>query len=95
VDWAGLDRVGLVDREEGSGAIKAESATARFILRGGSLSMGNVTLEAGYAAARKTLLHCADLMEGMGRWKSRTFSQILHIMSDDLTEFNGLDHDDG
>lgn len=95
VDWGSLDTVGLVDREEGSGTVKTESATARFILHGGSLAMGNVTLEAGYAAARKTLLHCADLMEGMGRWKSRTFSQILHIMSDDLTEFNGPDHDDG
>jgi hypothetical protein len=95
VDWAIVDKVGLVDREEYLNTTNTDSATARFILRGGILSMGNVTLEAGYAAARKTLLHCADLMEGMGRWKSRTFSQILHIMSDDLTEFTGPDHDDG
>jgi hypothetical protein len=30
----------------------------------------------------------------MGRWKSRTFSQILHIMSDDLTEMEGPDSDE-
>jgi hypothetical protein len=34
-------------------------------------------------------------MEGMGRWKSRTFSQILHIMSDDLTDYDGRNDDDG
>ena len=95
VDWTDIDKLGLASPERSSSASGTDSATARFIQSGGSLSMGNVTLEGGYASARKTLLHCADLMEGMGRWKSRTFSQILHIMSDDLTEFNGHDHDDG
>lgn len=92
VDWTAIEDLGLSytpqHHDTGSGA-------ARFINGGGAVSMGNATLEGGYAAARKTLLHCADLMEGMGRWKSRTFSQILHIMGDDLTEFNGPDHDDG
>jgi hypothetical protein len=92
VDWTAIEDLGLsyTPQHHDTG-----SAAARFINSGGAVSMGNATLEGGYAAARKTLLHCADLMEGMGRWKSRTFSQILHIMSDDLTEFNGADHDDG
>ncbi|KAF2627827.1 hypothetical protein BU25DRAFT_439792 [Macroventuria anomochaeta] len=95
VDWTNVHDLGMTSAKQSSSATDLDSAAARFIQSGGSISMGNVTLEGGYAAARKTLLHCADLMEGMGRWKSRTFSQILHIMSDDLTEFNGLDHDDG
>jgi hypothetical protein len=94
VNWETIGEVGLANPEQVFGVTATESPTAQFIRNGGPLSMGNVTLEGGYAAARKTLLHCADLMEGMGRWKSRTFSQILHIMSDDLTEFNGHDHDD-
>lgn len=95
VDWPALGNLGLTSPERSFRARGKDSPAARFIQSGGSLSMANVTLEGGYAAARKTLLHCADLMEGMGRWRSTTFSQILHIMSDDLTEFNGPDHDDG
>lgn len=95
VDWDTIGEVGLSHPEQTSGATVIKSPAARFIESGGPVSLGNVTLEGGYAAARKTLLHCADLMEGMGRWKSRTLSQILHIMSDDLTEFNGHDQDDG
>ena len=56
--------------------------------------MTGIVLEGGYLAARRTLLHCSDLMEGMGRWKSRTFSQILHIMSDDLTDYEGHSNDE-
>ncbi|KAH6638121.1 hypothetical protein C7974DRAFT_154710 [Boeremia exigua] len=92
VDWTTVGDLGLSSTEQSA---SVNAAAVRFIRKGGPICMSNVTLEAGYAAARKTLLHCADLMEGMGRWKSRTFSQILHIMSDDLTEINGLDHDDG
>ena len=92
VDWTTVGDLGLAGPKQSP---RSSSAAARFICSGGPVSMGNVTLEGGYAAARKTLLHCAHLMEGMGRWKSRTFSQILHIMSDDLTEFNGPDHNDG
>ncbi|KAF9699779.1 hypothetical protein EKO04_002542 [Ascochyta lentis] len=95
VEWTAIGGLGLTDPGQPSHVSDKGSAAAQFIESGGSLSMGNVTLEGGYAAARKFLLHCADLMEGMGRWKSRTFSQILHIMSDDLTEFDGPDHDDG
>ncbi|KAJ8111616.1 hypothetical protein OPT61_g5833 [Boeremia exigua] len=92
VDWTAIEDLGLAGSMQSCGT---GSAAAQFIQSGGPIRMSNIPLEGGYAAARKTLLHCADLMEGMGRWKSRTFSQILHIMSDDLTEFNGLDHDDG
>jgi hypothetical protein len=95
VDWTIIGDLGLANPVSTHTGVGKRSAAAHFIHTGGPLSMANMPLEGGYAAARKTLLHCADLMEGMGRWKSRTFSQILHIMSDDLTEFNGPDHDDG
>ena len=95
IDWIAIGELGLANSQQPYTECDMGSAIARFIQSGGAISMTNTALEGGYAAARKTLLHCADLMEGMGRWKSRTFSQILHIMSDDLTELNGPDHDDG
>jgi hypothetical protein len=94
VDWAATGQLGLTSSQQPPIVGRTDLASTRFIKTGGSLNMATVAIEGGYAAARKTLLHSADLMEGMGRWKSRTFSQILHIMSDDLTEFNGPDHDD-
>lgn len=70
----------------------ATASILTFINHGGGFSISGIALEGGYLAARRTLLHCADLMEGMGRWKSRTFSHILHIMSDDLTDYDdGID----
>ncbi|CAE7001453.1 C2H2 type zinc finger domain containing protein [Pyrenophora teres f. teres] len=93
VDWMSIGRLGFIDTPQSPIPFGDASLVVKFIRHGGPFSITGVTLDGGYLAARRTLLHCADLMEGMGRWKSRTFSQILHIMSDDLTDYNG--HDDG
>ncbi|KAH9874021.1 hypothetical protein IAQ61_004649 [Plenodomus lingam] len=93
VDWISVGQQGFTSHAAPTSPIyssaacssPATAAVLTFINRGGNFSITGIALEAGYLAARRTLLHCADLMEGMGRWKSRTFSQILHIMSDDLT----------
>ena len=96
VDWISIGQLGFIDTPSSPTSLPYPTPTAdvvKFIRHSGGFSITGIALEGGYLAARRTLLHCADLMEGMGRWKSRTFSQILHIMSDDLTDYEG--HDDG
>ncbi|KAF2874788.1 hypothetical protein BDV95DRAFT_603581 [Massariosphaeria phaeospora] len=96
VDWKCVGQVGLIDTAHSPGPQLGfgDGSVLNFIRNGGPFSITGIALEGGYLAARRTLLHCADLMDGMGRWKSRTFSQILHIMSDDLTEMDGPDSDE-
>ncbi|KAJ4371985.1 hypothetical protein N0V83_003758 [Neocucurbitaria cava] len=103
VDWQLVGQFGFLDTSPSCphtsttttpSPTSSSAAVVRFIRTGGPFSITGITLEGGYLAARRTLLHCADLMEGMGRWKSRTFSQILHIMSDDLTDYGGDDDDE-
>lgn len=91
VDWTHVGQVGLIDSPRSPGASLGfgDASVVNFIRNGGPFSITGIALDGGYLAARRTLLHCADLMDGIGRWKSRTFSQILHIMSDDLTEMDG------
>jgi hypothetical protein len=99
VDWISVGQLGLIDTPPSTSPTAFSPSDThttlvrKFIQNGGPFSITGVALEGGYLAARRTLLHCADLMEGMGRWKSRTFSQILHIMSDDLTDYDGKDED--
>ncbi|KAL5389590.1 hypothetical protein PMIN03_010119 [Paraphaeosphaeria minitans] len=90
VDWTHVGQVGLIDSSHSPGASLGfgDASVTNFIRNGGPFSITGIALDGGYLAARRTLLHCADLMDGVGRWKSRTFSQILHIMSDDLTEMD-------
>ncbi|KAF1911636.1 hypothetical protein BDU57DRAFT_552040 [Ampelomyces quisqualis] len=94
VDWISVGQLGLISTPQSPGSFGEASLGVKFICNGGPFSITGITLEGGYLAARRTLLHCADLMEGMGRWRSRTFSQILHIMSDDLTDYDGPENED-
>ncbi|KAH7124131.1 hypothetical protein B0J11DRAFT_331601 [Dendryphion nanum] len=96
IDWSHIGHVGLMDTPNSPGGQLGfgDGSVINFIRNGGAFSITGIALEGGYLAARRTLLHCADLMDGMGRWKSRTFSQILHIMSDDLTDIDVADSDE-
>ncbi|KAF2009820.1 hypothetical protein BU24DRAFT_378952 [Aaosphaeria arxii CBS 175.79] len=96
VDWSHVGHVGLMDTPNSPNGQHrfGDGPVVNFIRNGGPFSITGIALEGGYLAARRTLLHCADLMDGMGRWKSRTFSQILHIMSDDLTDVDTHDSDE-
>ncbi|KAF1949068.1 hypothetical protein CC80DRAFT_599194 [Byssothecium circinans] len=95
VDWSYIGQVGFLDSPLSPGGPLGfgDNPVVSFIRNGGPFSITGIALDGGYLAARRTLLHCADLMDGVGRWKSRTFSQILHIMSDDLTEMENGDSD--
>jgi hypothetical protein len=94
VDWISIGQLGLIANSQTTNGFGEASMVVKFICNGGPFSITGIALEGGYLAARRTLLHCADLMEGMGRWRSRTFSQILHIMSDDLTDYDEPEKDD-
>lgn len=98
LDWSQIAQTGFMDDLQARRPAIAhrEREAMTFIRHGGHFSIAGIAIDGGYLAARRTLLHCADLMDGVGRWKSRTFSQILHIMSDDLTETaaNGDDASD-
>jgi hypothetical protein len=94
VDWISIGQLGFINTPQSPSGFGEASMVVKFICNGGPFSITGIALEGGYLAARRTLLHCADLMEGMGRWRSRTFSQILHIMSDDLTDYDGPEVED-
>ncbi|EMD85184.1 hypothetical protein COCC4DRAFT_181238 [Bipolaris maydis ATCC 48331] len=94
VDWLSVGQLGFIDSSQSPVGFADTTEALKFIRHGGPFSITGIALDGGYLAARRTLLHCADLMEGMGRWKSRTFSQILHIMSDDLTEHDSHSNDE-
>ncbi|GAB7352664.1 hypothetical protein MBLNU459_g3028t1 [Dothideomycetes sp. NU459] len=92
VDWITVGDSGMSDRssEENQDVLFnptqfPDPATA-FIELGGNISIGGVPSLPGYASSRTTLLEYANVMDGMGAWKPRTLSRILHIMSDVLEE---------
>ncbi|KAK5212473.1 hypothetical protein LTR41_001419 [Exophiala xenobiotica] len=56
----------------------------QFIKQGGTVSLNGVAHQGGYESARRVLLDFANLMDGISGRRLRTFTQVLHIMSDDL-----------
>ncbi|KAH8807379.1 hypothetical protein F5884DRAFT_674767 [Xylogone sp. PMI_703] len=89
VDWTRVSCAGLEDSSFPADAMGSDEVSAlSFIRRGGPISIAGWKIDGGYEAARRCMVHCADLMDGIGRWKSRSFSQILHIMGDDLSDFD-------
>lgn len=92
VDWITVGDSGMSDRAEGESpgmsfdATQFSNPTTAFIEVGGTVSIGGTLSLPGYGSCRTTLLEYAHLMDGMGAWKPRTLSRILHIMSDVLEE---------
>ncbi|KAH6976475.1 hypothetical protein BKA56DRAFT_488082 [Ilyonectria sp. MPI-CAGE-AT-0026] len=96
VDWVSLGSVGLSDLSEEIVQPGSTLAPAtRFILRGGGASLSDFMLKPGYTQACKCWLHFASLMLGLGRWKSRSFSRILHVMCNNLSDMDPNNFDDG
>ncbi|KAJ9639734.1 hypothetical protein H2204_003527 [Knufia peltigerae] len=90
VDWEGVGFCGMQESSEtrqlSAGAAEMESSPMRFIKEGGSFSITGVVHPHGYSSCGRVLLHAADLMQTIGKWKSRTFSHILHLLMDDLMD---------
>lgn len=98
IDWNELGDVGFTD-DTGLSAWPATtgsngqphhidsgdmSLVAHFVRYGGTVALNGVTHHGGYESARRVLLDFANLMDGISGRKLRTFTQVLHIMSDDL-----------
>jgi len=89
VDWTLVGDCGLIDNAPNPVMMfetPQNSPTTDFINFGGPVSMGGSAPTGGYVSARRVLLDYAHLMDEMGAWKPKTFSRILHIMSDVLEE---------
>ena len=98
-DWAAIGDAGLGGESNPErNALQFNHGGSReavnFIQNGGDFSINGDVFSAGYASARRGLLHFADLMEGTGKWKSQKFCHILHIISEDLMEVEATDEED-
>jgi len=89
VDWTMVCDSGLVDKPAANGGTIFEGAqrcaATDFVNFGGPISLNGMP-SGGYLSARRVLMEYAHLMDEMGAWKPRTYSRILHIMSDVLEE---------
>ncbi|KAI4723312.1 hypothetical protein E4T48_00439 [Aureobasidium sp. EXF-10727] len=92
VDWTVVGNAGMAESSPGNSpdmifeSSHASNVTRAFIEAGGPVSINGVVATSGFQTARRTLLDFAHLMDGIGTWKPRTLSRILHIMSDVLEE---------
>ncbi|PNS17540.1 hydrogen peroxide stress regulator 1 [Sphaceloma murrayae] len=88
VDWTLVGDCGLTDPVTNPVAMydaHQRTAATDFINFGGPILLNGIPAS-GYVSARRVLLDFAHLMDEMGAWKPKTFSRILHIMSDVLED---------
>jgi len=93
-DWNELGEMGFKDESLDPTSTDRNLTTNRedehfsliyqFVKYGGTVSLGGVAHSGGYEGARRVLLDFANLMDGISGRRLRTFTQVLHIMSDDL-----------
>ncbi|KAI1843766.1 hypothetical protein JX266_010025 [Neoarthrinium moseri] len=89
IDWESLGDLGFSDvSTETTRAEDSLSLPTKFIIHGGSMLFFGYPLSSGYGEARKSWLHFASLMLGLGRWKSRHYSRILHVICDSLSDLD-------
>lgn len=83
VDWVGVGEEGFGGGENarGGGAGEGVSAAVRFIREGGAFSAGGALITGGRVSARRSMMHFATLMEGLGRWKIRSLAEVLKELS--------------
>ena len=60
------------------------SQVYQFVKYGGVVSLSGTVHAGGYEGARRVLLDFANQMDGISGRRLRFFTQVLHIMSDDL-----------
>jgi hypothetical protein len=93
VDWEAIADSGFQDNMESlseSTLNAGQTLIDHFIRAGSPISICGVTHHGGYESARRVLLDFANLMEGVSRRELRTFTQVLHIMSDDVTNVDTM-----
>lgn len=90
IDWSRTGNLGMADQinlhlEPDAGDPEIDRI-GRFILAGGPFSITGVVHRPGLSSCRRVLLHAADLMRTLGKWKSCRFSEILHLLTGDSNE---------
>lgn len=88
VDWNELGDLGLADDTNVDArrpSYPNQASIRHFIQFGGTVALSGIPQHGGYEFARRALLDFANLMAGISGRKSHTFTQVLHIMGDDLT----------
>ncbi|KAF5543431.1 C2H2 type zinc finger domain-containing protein [Fusarium phyllophilum] len=86
INWAELGAFGLTDEAPDLSPEVMQLPEAQYIVQEQTIAFGDFIITSGITEARKCWLQFASLMIGLGRWKSRTFSHILHVMCDNLSE---------
>ncbi|CVL06198.1 uncharacterized protein FPRN_05338 [Fusarium proliferatum] len=86
INWADLGVFGLTDEAPDLPPEIMQLPEAQYIVQEQTIAFGDFIITSGITEARKCWLQFASLMIGLGRWKSRTFSRILHVMCDNLSE---------
>ncbi|KAF5981674.1 C2H2 type zinc finger domain-containing protein [Fusarium coicis] len=86
INWADLGVFGLTDEPSDLPPEIVQLPEAQYIVQEQTIAFGDFIITSGITEARKCWLQFASLMIGLGRWKSRTFSRILHVMCDSLSE---------
>ncbi|KAL2205524.1 hypothetical protein CC79DRAFT_1359461 [Sarocladium strictum] len=89
IDWVGIGSFGLTDEEASLDSLPSwvmQLPETQYIIQEQTLAFGDFIVTSGITEARKCWLQFASLMMGLGRWKARTFSRILHVMCDNLLE---------
>ncbi|KAI1623922.1 hypothetical protein EDD37DRAFT_666616 [Exophiala viscosa] len=93
VDWDLVGTCGVSDTVDfdlplGNASHEDSSKAVNFIRNGNAFEVNGALLEPGYASARRTFLHYANLLETVGSKQCRAFLQILHTISDDLVKIS-------
>ncbi|KAF5714318.1 C2H2 type zinc finger domain-containing protein [Fusarium mundagurra] len=86
INWADLGVFGLTDEAPDLPPEIMQLPEAQYIVQEQTIAFGDFIITSGITEARKCWLQFASLMIGLGRWKSRAFSRILHVMCDSLSE---------
>ncbi|KAF2157790.1 hypothetical protein K461DRAFT_24387 [Myriangium duriaei CBS 260.36] len=88
IDWTLVGDCGLTDpvtKPVSMYDAHQRTAVTDYINFGGPVLLNGIPTT-GYMSARRVLHDFAHLMDEMGPWKPKTFSRILHIMSDVLED---------
>ncbi|RDL41435.1 uncharacterized protein BP5553_01414 [Venustampulla echinocandica] len=94
IDWGRVGTIGLdaVDAEDPNIPLPTQQLrngsdlAIHFIRHGGPVSFSSHNVSGDYRSARRVLLDFACLMEGMGKWCSKSSAKVLHAMADTIMQ---------
>lgn len=88
-DWQLVGTEGFTSFMEPRGSqvfSPTDDPAVNFIRNSATIYYDGVQFQGGYQSSRKILLDFANLLKDSGKWGSKKFSYVLHIMSDVLLD---------